>query len=153
MDHGLLLTPLIGAFGVVASLFHRMRTGDASRVRTSLAQTSAAAQAAELVRYLRAPEPLRGGWDFPGPGEDRCWVEDGHGGFEFVDGPLRAAVTRTGLINHPLARENDLVTEAIYPEHGHIYQFGQLVRGAGPAPAQSPELDEHRVEIEAEFAG
>jgi len=147
------LTPLLGAFGVVAALYHRLRTGEVTRVRTSLAQTSAAAQAAELVRYEGAPEALRGGWDFAGPSEDRCWVDDGAGGFEFVDGDLRATVTKTGLINHPLAAANGLVTRSEYPDVGALFQFGQLVKGAGAAPSASPALDEHRAEILAELDG
>jgi crotonobetainyl-CoA:carnitine CoA-transferase CaiB-like acyl-CoA transferase len=135
------LTPLLSAFGAVAALYHRQRCGVASRVRTSLAQTTAAAQAAELTRFEGAAPPLRGGWDFPGPSEDRRWVTTPDGGFEFVDGTHRVRVARDGLINEPVALDNGIVVEADYPGLGPLTQFGQLIEGAGDAPAPAPELD------------
>ena len=69
------VTPLISAFGLVAGLYHRERTGRPQRVRTSLAQTAMAVQAAEHTRYAGAPPPLRGGFDYPGPGDGRGFVK------------------------------------------------------------------------------
>ncbi|MEA3215984.1 MAG: hypothetical protein QOJ19_2140 [Acidimicrobiia bacterium] len=145
------ITPLISAFGLVAGLYHRLRTGQPQRVRTSLARSAMAAQAAEHTRYAGAPEPLQGGFDFPGPGDGHCWVEGDDGQLWFVDGPHRAPIERYGLINSPLARDNGLCVTQQHPEHGTITQFGQLVVGAGPPPFRGPALDEHRDEVLAQL--
>lgn len=66
------MTPAIGAFGVLAALFHRARGGGGQRVRTSLARTGLAIQAAEFTRFPRRvePEPEESGHtDSPGDGQ------------------------------------------------------------------------------------
>jgi hypothetical protein len=145
------VTPMISAFGLVSALYHRQRTGRAQRVRTSLAQTAVAVQAAEHTRYAGAPEPLKGGFDFPGPSEDRRWFEDASGELRFVDGEASVPIVRTGLINEAIALDNGLCVSEDHPEWGAITQFGQLVIGAGPPPGRGPLLDEHRAEILAEL--
>ncbi|MBM3141086.1 MAG: hypothetical protein FJZ92_13000, partial [Chloroflexi bacterium] len=60
------MTPAIATFGVLAALFHRERTGDGQVVRTALARTGLAIQAAEFTRLT--------GWvagGGPGGGEER----------------------------------------------------------------------------------
>lgn len=61
-------TAASAAFGSVAALFHRERTGQGQRTWTSLAGNSCMAQSGELVRYEGRPPALLGGRDFPGPG-------------------------------------------------------------------------------------
>jgi hypothetical protein len=145
------VTPLISAFGLVSALYHRERTGRGQRVRTSLAQTAVAVQAAEHTRYAGAPEPLRGSFDHPGPADNRRWVDDGRGELRFVDGEASAPIVRTGLINERVALDNGLCVTESHPEWGTITQFGQLVVGAGPAPGRGPLLVEHRAELLAEL--
>jgi crotonobetainyl-CoA:carnitine CoA-transferase CaiB-like acyl-CoA transferase len=145
------VTPLISAFGLVTGLYHRQRTGQAQRVRTSLARSAMAVQAAEHTRFDGSAEPLQGGFDFPGPDDDHRRVTDDEGRLWFVDGPHRVPIARNGLVNSPLALENDLCVTHEHPEHGTITQFGQLVIGAGPSPARGPALDEHRKEILADL--
>ncbi|HAF67703.1 MAG TPA: hypothetical protein DCL16_01170, partial [Acidimicrobiaceae bacterium] len=60
-------TPIIAAFGVVTAMYHRTRTGEAQTVYTSLAQTTAAAQAAEFVDYPGRPKVDQGGLTTKGP--------------------------------------------------------------------------------------
>ncbi|MFN0089478.1 MAG: CoA transferase [Acidimicrobiales bacterium] len=141
------VTPLISAFGVAAALYHRERTGAAQHVRTSLAQTTVAVQAAELTRYAGAPAPIVGGFDFPGPSPERTWVEGDGGELRFVHGELSVPICKVGLVNEAIAQENGLTVEHDHPEHGRIVGVGQLIGGAGPPPARGPLLDEHRAEI------
>jgi hypothetical protein len=141
------LTPLVSAFGLVSGLYDRLRTGRGQRVRTSLAQTSMAAQAAEHTRYEGSPPPLLGGFDYLGRGDGQGCVEGEDGGWWFVEGDLRTPIVRTGLINEQVAAENGLCVTEHHPQFGEITQFGQLVVGAGPPPCRGPLLDEHRAEV------
>ena len=145
------VTPLISAFGLVAGLYHRERTGRPQRVRTSLAQVAMAVQAAEHTRYAGSPPPPRGGFDYAGPGEDRGCVPGPDGEWRFVDGGDSVAIARFGLVNEVIARQNDLCVTAEHPEFGTITQYGQLVGGAGPPPGRGPLLDEHRDAVLADL--
>ena len=147
------ITPLISAFGLVTGLYDRLRTGRGQRVRTSLAQTSMAAQVAEHTRYEGSVPPPLGGFDFPGSGGGQGCVEGGDGEWWFVEGELRTPIVRTGLINEQVAADNGLCVTAHHPQFGEITQFGQLVVGAGPPPRRGPLLDEHRNEILGEVPG
>ncbi len=144
------MAPMLGAFGVVAALNHRQRGHGGQRVLTSLAHAALACQMAEVTRYEGAMEPLRGGFDFKGPGPHLELVEGDHG-WEAVDGPDRVAVNTTGLVNSPLATANELVVTHRHPAFGTVTAFGQLVKGAGGPPTRGPLLDEHRAEILAEL--
>jgi hypothetical protein len=56
-----------------------------------------------------------------------------------------------GLTHSELARANDLAVEHDSVEFGPLTVFGQLVGGAGPHPAPSPELGADGPEIRAEL--
>ena len=144
------VTPLISAFAIVSGLFHRQRAGHGQVVHTSLAHTTMAVQAAEYTRYVGAPEPIVGGFDFPGPGPSRCWQGEGND-LVFVDGEHQVPICRHGLVNDELAIANGLCTTQDHPTWGEITLFGQLVGGAGPAPARSPLHDEHGDAIRSEL--
>jgi len=146
------ITPLISAFGLVSGLYDRLRTGRGQRVRTSLAQTAMAAQAAEHTRYTGSASPPLGGFDHLGAGGGQGCVED-RDGWWFVEGELRTPIVRTGLINQQVAADNGLCVTEHHPLFGEITQFGQLVVGAGPPPCRGPLLDEHRAEILGEQPG
>ncbi len=145
------MTPTIGAFGIVAALYHRERTGRAQRVRNSLAHTTMAVQVAEYTRYDGAPAPLRGGWDFAGPSPDRTCRETDDG-WEFVDGDVTVPIVRTGLVNEAIAIDNDLLVTHDHPDFGVLTTPGQLVIGAGPPPGRGPLLGEHTDDVLAELA-
>lgn len=144
-------TPLISAFGVVSALYHRQRTGEGQRVRTSLARATMAAQAAEFTRYAGRPAPLLGGWDFAGPSAEHGCVQDEDGAWVFVEGGQRVPIERNGLVNATVVEANDLLVTHDHPDFGKLAAPGQLVVGAGPPPARGPRLDEHRDEILAEL--
>ncbi len=55
------------AFGAVAALVARERTGRGQSVRTNLAAQAVMCQSGELTSYRGRPEPLTGGADFAGP--------------------------------------------------------------------------------------
>ena len=145
------VTPLISAFGVVAALYHRLATGAGQRVRTSLAQTSVAVQAAEITSYAGSPAPAVGGWDYPGAGGSHGCYEDADGQFHFRDGANSVPIARFGLVNERIALDNGLCVTHDHPEWGPVTQSGQLIVGAGPAPFRGPLLDEHGDEIRAEL--
>ncbi|MPY95309.1 MAG: hypothetical protein GEV08_20325, partial [Acidimicrobiia bacterium] len=147
------VTPLISAFGVVAAIYHRERTGEGQRVRTSLARSTMAAQAAEFTRFAGRPAPQLGGWDFPGPSPEHGCVQGEDGGWSFVQGGQRVPIERNGLVNAAVVEANGLLVTHDHPEFGTIVAPGQLVVGAGPHPARGPLLDEHRDEILAELEG
>ncbi len=58
---------LMSAFGVLAALVARERTGEGQEVSTSLANQTIVFQSGELTRYKGRPERTAGGRDFPGP--------------------------------------------------------------------------------------
>jgi len=145
-------TPIIAAFGVVTAMYHRTRTGEAQTVYTSLAQTTAAAQAAEFVDYPGRPKVDQGGFDYKGPDEDHCYIEDS--GNWFWSGPEGLTRVETkGFVGSELAAANDLICEhADSPGWGPLIQVGQLIRGAGPHPQRAPYFDEHADDLRAEFS-
>jgi len=140
------MAPMLGAFGVVAALNHRAAGHGGQRVLTSLAHATLACQMAEVTAYAGSAPPLEGGFDFKGPGPELGLVETDDG-WEAVDGPNRVPVDTTGLVNSPLAAANELVVTHHHPQFGRLTAFGQLVRGAGAAPARGPLLDEHRASV------
>ena len=144
-------TPIIAAFGVVTALYHRKRTGEAQTVYTSLAQTTAAAQAAEFVDYLGRPQASQGGFDHKGPDSQNSYVEDD--GNWFWSGPEGLTPVETkGFVGSPLSLANDLVCEHLdSPGWGPLMQVGQLIKGAGPHPTRAPYFDEHADALRDEF--
>lgn len=148
------VTPMIGAFGAVLGLWQRHHRGEGQRVRTSLAQSTMASQAAEYTRYAGRPDPEGGGFDHPGPPGD-TWHPDGDRlVWRAGDGEaqIEVEVCRVGLTRTDLAAANDLLTHCDHPLHGPMTVFGQLVGGAGPAPAPSPALDANGPDIRGELA-
>ncbi|MGY9075322.1 MAG: CoA transferase [Acidimicrobiales bacterium] len=143
-------TPLIAAFGVVAALFHRHRTGITQTVRTSLAHTTTAVQAAEMVHYNGRPPSETGGFDHKGSSDERTFDEvDGE--WVWRENGIDTPVERNGFVYAEVAVANGLVVEQSHPQLGVIRQTGQLVGGVGPAPHRAPMLNEHEAEIAAEF--
>ena len=140
------VTPLLGAFGIVSSLYDRLRTGHTHHVHTSLAHTTVAVQAAELTRYVGAPPPPVGGFDH---GDDGRRLVDG--GWQWTDGRHTIAVSQRGLTAEPIAVENGLVVDEVHADWGALTVFGQLIGGAGPPPSRCPGLDEHGADIRAEL--
>ncbi|MFQ5380740.1 MAG: CaiB/BaiF CoA transferase family protein, partial [Dehalococcoidia bacterium] len=57
---------MMAAFGILAALNARERTGLGQEVRTSLASQTVVFQSGELTQYRGRPAPPRGGRDFPG---------------------------------------------------------------------------------------
>ena len=149
-------TPIIGALGVVLGWWQRGRAaaeggGGGQHVRTSLVQSTMAAQAAEFTRYRGRPEPAVGGFDHPGV-EGDTWSEIDDGRLVWTSGPHRVEVETYGLTDSVLARANDLVVEQDSAAFGRLTVFGQLVGGAGPHPAPAPDLGRHGDEIRSEMA-
>ena len=145
------MTPMLGALGLVMGLHQRAATGDGQEVRTSLAQSTMVAQAAEYTRYAGRPPTELGGFDHPGPDDEHTWVEGDDGELVWVDGDLSTPICRVGLTATELAEANGLLASGDHPEHGPLVVYGQLIGGAGPAPALGPVLNEHRDEILAEL--
>ncbi|MDH4076030.1 MAG: CoA transferase, partial [Acidimicrobiia bacterium] len=145
------VTPMIGAFGLAMALFERHRTGEAQMVRTSLAQSTMAMQAAEYTRYAGRPPTAGGGFDHPGPDDEHRWYEADGGGYVWRDGELEVPVCTVGLSGSELAEANDLCVTYDHPRLGPVVMFGQLIGGAGPAPERAPLLGEHSDEIRAEI--
>ena len=143
------VTPMLGALGLVTGLWLRERTGAGQGVRTSLAQSTMAVQAAEYTRFAGRPAPRTGGFDYPGSDES-SWRESEDGPIWF-DGELEEPVCRTGLTGSPLAEENGLLTTTDHADLGPLVVFGQLVGGAGPAPSPAPALDADGDRIRAEL--
>ena len=105
------VTPLISAFGLVTGLYDRLRTGRGQRVRTSLAQTAMAAQAAEHTRYAGSTPAAAGRLRLPRPGR-RPGLRGGRRKTGTAGGSSRASqrtpIVRTGLINQAIAADNGL---------------------------------------------
>lgn len=59
-------TALTSAYGMIAALIARERTGVGDRVETSLARSAFTVQAGEMIFYDRKPEAREGGRDFAG---------------------------------------------------------------------------------------
>ncbi len=149
------MTPMIGAFGVVTGWWQRGRPpeqggGRSQHVRTSLIQSTMAAQAAEYTRYEGAPEPQLGGFDHPGV-EGNTWAENDDGSLQWDDGERSVPVEIYGLASSKLAEVNDLSLVHDSTNFGPITVFGQLVGGAGPHPYPSPDLDAHGAELRSEL--
>jgi crotonobetainyl-CoA:carnitine CoA-transferase CaiB-like acyl-CoA transferase len=144
------VTPMLGALGLVTGLWLRDHTGAGQDVRTSLAQSTMAVQAAEFTRFAGRPTPRSGGFDHSGT-DGSSWRESEDGPVWF-DGDLEVAVCRTGLTGSPLAEANDLLTTTDHADLGPIVVFGQLIGGAGPAPHPAPALDADGDRIRAELA-
>ena len=117
-------------------------------VRTSLAQTAVAAQAAEYTSFAGSPAPPLGGWDHQGGCEP---TEDQPGEWRYVEAGRSVPIERFGLINSPLAHDNGLATTVDHPEWGELWMLGQLIGGAGPHPRRGPTLGEHTAEVLAEL--
>ncbi len=152
-------TPLIATFGIISALYHRARTGQAQTVQTSLAQTTSAAQAAEMVSYKGRPPTRRGGFDYRGQ-VDGPRYEETTDGWVWRTTPAETAVAETaavvpvcmtGFVGSQCARAGGHVADYADTQWGPISQVGQLICGAGPQPGLAPELDEHRAEILAEL--
>ncbi|MGH1488666.1 MAG: CoA transferase [Acidimicrobiales bacterium] len=149
------MTPMIGAFGVVAGWWQRGRPaaaggGGSQHVRTSLVQSTMAAQAAEFTRFAGAAEPTLGGFDNPGQEHD-TWSEADEGGFDWTDGGRTVKVEMYGLTHSELAKANELAVVHDSTNFGPITVYGQLVGGAGPHPERSPDLGAHGDEIRSEL--
>ncbi|MCP3989945.1 MAG: hypothetical protein GY724_12775, partial [Actinomycetia bacterium] len=144
------VTPMVGALGLVMALWQRHHRGGGQHVRTSLAQSTMVAQVAEYTRFAGRPPPAIGGFDYPGPDEEDTWsiVDDEP---VWTDGELEMPVCRVGLTCSELAQANDLVTTDTDPVFGPLVIYGQLIGGAGGPPTWSPQLDEHGPEIRAEL--
>ncbi|MEM8922937.1 MAG: CoA transferase [Actinomycetota bacterium] len=145
------ITPMLGALGVVAALHRRHRLGGGQQVRTSLAQSTMVAQAAEFTRYRGRPATALGGFDHQGPDDGPRW-HDTDDGPVWREGEQSMPACQVGLTGSALAEANGLVTTVDHPEHGPLVVYGQLIGGAGPAPSPSPPLDGHGDEIRAELA-
>lgn len=147
------MTPMIGAFGVVAGLWQRGASdSDTDRfqtVRTSLVQSTMAAQAAEFTRYAGRAAPELGGFDHSGTATNTWTADDS--GFVWNDGELTVPVETYGLTASSLAEANDLVMIEETEQFGPMRVFGQLIGGAGPHPTPAPTLDQHGAEILAEL--
>ena len=143
------VTPMIGALGLVMGLQQRIRTGQGQNVRTSLIQSTMAVQAAEYTQFAGRRSPELGGFDFPGT-EDNQWHDEDNAQV-WRDGELEVGVCQVGLTGSELAEANDLLTDCSHPVHGDLVVFGQLIGGAGPAPTPAPELDSHGDQIRAEL--
>lgn len=140
------ITPLIGALGLVMALHQRHLTGKGQHVHTSLVQSTMVAQAAEFTRFQGREPTALGGFDHPGVDDEHSWREEG-GSLVWRDGELEQPVCQVGLTCSELAQANDLLVAGDHAEHGPIIVFGQLIGGAGPPPGLSPLLDEHGVDI------
>lgn len=145
-------TPIIAAFGVVTAMYHRARTGETQTVHTSLAQTTAAAQAAEFVDYKNRPRVEQGGFDHKGPDGTHCYLEEEGAWFWSEPAGLTPVETK-GFVGSELALANDLVCEHNdSPGWGPLTQVGQLIKGAGPHPQRAPYFNEHDSELRTEFS-
>ncbi len=165
-------TPLIGAFGVTLGWWERGKpetdpatgaergsgprrgrgTGRGQHVRTSLIQSTMAAQAAEFTSFDGRQRPTLGGFDHPGTDDD-TWSETDGGGFVWTSAGHEVEVEVYGLTNSELAAANGLVVHQDSTAFGPMTVFGQLVGGAGPPPAPAPDLGQHSDEIRTELDG
>lgn len=134
------MTPMIGALGLVMALWQRRQTGEGQFVQTSLVQSTMVAQAAEYTRFAGRQPPIRGGFDHPGPDDEDTWHEV-DGSIVWRDGDRETPVCAVGITGSELAADNGLWSTAESRDLGPIVVLGQLVGGAGPAPAPAPALD------------
>ncbi len=142
-------TPVIAAFGAVSALYHRQRTGEAQTVWASLAHTTTAVQAAEMVRYDGVPPSRVGGFDYKGePGAEYVETDDG---WAWRDEAGEVPVQTEGVVWAEVAIANDLIVEEQHPEMGLVRLGSQYVVGAGEPPFRCPTLGEHQAEVEADY--
>ena len=148
------MTPLIGAFGVIAGLWQREKAaehggGGSQHVRTSLIESTMVCQAGEFTRFAGRVPPEQGGFDHGGT-PDNTWHE-GDDGLVWSDGGNTVPVETYGLSASPLAASNELTVVHEDGEFGPLLVFGQLVGGAGPHPTRAPVLGEHTDEVMGEL--
>lgn len=136
-----LMTPLLGAFGVVCGLWRRLQSNRSQHVRTSLVQSTMVSQAAEYTRFEGRKPVASGGFDHPGSATS-YWTETTEG-YQWVDGDQTVPVCVSGLTDTDLARANGLVVTQDSASYGRLTVFGQLIGGAGPAPGPVPHLGDH----------
>lgn len=148
------MTPMIGAFGVVIGWWQRENDLErgvtaSQHVTTSLIESTMAAQAAEFTRFDGRAAPTLGGFDHAGPDDD-TW-SDTEDGLRWRAAAGSVPVETYGLTASELAKANELTVIHDSPDFGPLLVFGQLVGGAGPHPVRSPELGEHTAEVEREL--
>jgi crotonobetainyl-CoA:carnitine CoA-transferase CaiB-like acyl-CoA transferase len=78
-----LMAPLLTTFGVCAALYHRERTGEGQRVRTTLVRAAIAAQAGECTRYEGAAP--RGGVDHAAASPAEHWYRCADGEALYIE--------------------------------------------------------------------
>ena len=145
------VTPMIGALGLVMGLWQRFKTGEGQHISTSLAQSTMVVQAAEFTRFPGRPDAALGGFDHPGTETNSYYETDD--GPRWRDGDIEVDVCRVGLVGSELAEANGLLTSVDHAQLGPLVVFGQLIGGAGPPPSPAPILDSHGDQIRAELTG
>lgn len=93
-------TGTLAAFGVLAALFDRRRSGRGQHVTASLAATSTFLQSAELTRFRDRPPAIVGGPDFPGPAAH-------HRVYQAKDGWLAVAAPRPEALLRAVGRPGE----------------------------------------------
>ena len=102
------MTPMLGAFGCLGALYHRLRTGEGQHVRTSLTQSTAAIQMMEMAEVDGVSVGRVGGWDHPGPTVAQRWYEAEDGRWLVVDAATdaeRAALAKACEVDERVVRE------------------------------------------------
>lgn len=167
-------TAAMSAFAVAAALYERTQSGEGQRMWTSLAGTSCLMQSGELVRYEAAPPALRGGRDFPGPGEgDRYYpvtdgfvrVQGGNASVPAIGGMTRDEAVRmlaaAGIAAAPARVPNELAGDAgmraaevlheVKDDDGKVRytagRFAHFERTPRAGVLVSPGLGEHTREV------
>jgi crotonobetainyl-CoA:carnitine CoA-transferase CaiB-like acyl-CoA transferase len=102
-------TAALAAFGILAALFARTRTGVGQHVTASLAGSSVFLQSGELTTFAGRPETPAGGTDFPGPSAVRRY-------YQTSDGWLAVAATTA-------AQVAGVVSAVDHPEWGTLAEL------------------------------